>query len=163
MKKQQLDHVLRAAGRITGERQFLIIGSQSPHGRYPDLPDDIVRSADLAAIEDPPMDQSRRDAAPTVSQAPRRRAPSAPVCMSGPRDQRQRCRVEAERDAPGEFMEEAPRRPAAVPDVAVPLTQIETDDLGAPGGERYRDTAAAATEMGATANGSWDSPVPVPE
>lgn len=29
MKKQQLDHVLRAAGRITGERQFVIIGSQS--------------------------------------------------------------------------------------------------------------------------------------
>ena len=31
MKKQQLDHVLRAAGRITGERQFVIIGSQSLH------------------------------------------------------------------------------------------------------------------------------------
>jgi hypothetical protein len=33
MKKQQLDHVLRAAGRITGEKQFLIIGSQALHGR----------------------------------------------------------------------------------------------------------------------------------
>ena len=32
MKKQQLDHVLRAAGRITGENQFAIIGSQSLHG-----------------------------------------------------------------------------------------------------------------------------------
>jgi len=55
MKKQQLDHVLRAAGRITGEKQFVIIGSQSLHGKYPDLPDDIVRSAevDLIASKNP--------------------------------------------------------------------------------------------------------------
>jgi len=50
MKKQQLDHVLRAAGRITGEKQFLIIGSQSLHGKYPDLPDDIARSAEVDLI-----------------------------------------------------------------------------------------------------------------
>lgn len=55
MKKQQLDHVLRAAGRITGEKRFVIIGSQSLHGKYPDLPDDIVRSAevDLVALDSP--------------------------------------------------------------------------------------------------------------
>lgn len=47
MKKQQLDHILRAAGRITGQKQFVIIGSQSLHGKYPDLPDDIVLSARL--------------------------------------------------------------------------------------------------------------------
>jgi hypothetical protein len=54
MKKQQLDHVLRAAGRITGEKQFLIIGSQALHGKYPDLPDDIALSAvaDLIAKAD---------------------------------------------------------------------------------------------------------------
>lgn len=50
MKKQQLDHVLRAAGRITGEKQFLIIGSQSLHGSFPDLPDDIARSAEVDLI-----------------------------------------------------------------------------------------------------------------
>lgn len=50
MKKQQLDHVLRAAGRITGAKQFVIIGSQSLHGKYPDLPDDIVRSAEADLI-----------------------------------------------------------------------------------------------------------------
>lgn len=52
MTKQQLDHILRAAGRITGEKQFVIVGSQSLHGKYPDLPDDIVRSAeaDLIAV-----------------------------------------------------------------------------------------------------------------
>jgi hypothetical protein len=50
MKKQQLDHVLRAAGRITGEKQFVIIGSQSLHGKYPDLVDDIVSSAEVDLI-----------------------------------------------------------------------------------------------------------------
>jgi hypothetical protein len=47
MKKREVDHVLRAAGRITHEKQFIIVGSQSLHGRYPDLPDDIVRSAEV--------------------------------------------------------------------------------------------------------------------
>src|SRR5215831_10230825 len=50
MKKHQLDHVLRAAGRITGEKQFIIIGSQSLHGKYPDLPDQIVSSAEVDLI-----------------------------------------------------------------------------------------------------------------
>ena len=50
MKKQQVDHVLRAAGRITGEKQFIIIGSQSLHGKYPDLADDIVRSVEVDLI-----------------------------------------------------------------------------------------------------------------
>ena len=55
MKKRELDHVLRAAGRITGEKQFIIIGSQALHGKYPDLADDIVRSAevDLLATKSP--------------------------------------------------------------------------------------------------------------
>ena len=53
MKKRQLDHVLRAAGRITGQGQFVIVGSQSLHGTYPDLPDELVSSAeaDLIASE----------------------------------------------------------------------------------------------------------------
>jgi hypothetical protein len=50
MNKQQLDHVLRAAGRITGETQFVIVGSQALHGKYPDLPDEIVRSAEVDLI-----------------------------------------------------------------------------------------------------------------
>lgn len=50
MKKRQLDHVLRAAGRITGEDEFVIIGSQSLHGKYPDLPDEIVSSAEVDLI-----------------------------------------------------------------------------------------------------------------
>jgi hypothetical protein len=50
MKKHQLDHVLRAAGKITGQKQFVIIGSQSLHGKYPDLPDQIVTSAEVDLI-----------------------------------------------------------------------------------------------------------------
>ena len=50
MKKREVDHVLRAAGRITGEKQFIIIGSQSLHGKHPDLADDIVLSAEVDLI-----------------------------------------------------------------------------------------------------------------
>jgi len=58
MNKRQLDHVLRDAGRITGEKQFLIIGSQSLHGKYPDLPDDIVRSAEVDLIAKKNIDRT---------------------------------------------------------------------------------------------------------
>jgi hypothetical protein len=47
VKKRQLDHVLRAAGEIVDDTQFIIIGSQALHGKFPDLPDDIVMSAEV--------------------------------------------------------------------------------------------------------------------
>ncbi len=50
MKKREVDHVLRAAGRITGDTQFVIIGSQSLHGKFPDLPDLICVSAEVDII-----------------------------------------------------------------------------------------------------------------
>ncbi len=50
MKKREVDHVLRAAGRITGEMQFIIIGSQSLHGAHPDLPDEFERSFEVDLI-----------------------------------------------------------------------------------------------------------------
>jgi len=50
MKKHQLDHVLRAAGKITGQKQFVIVGSQSLHGKCPDLPDEILASAEVDLI-----------------------------------------------------------------------------------------------------------------
>jgi hypothetical protein len=57
MKKREVDHVLRAAGRITGEKQFIIIGSQALHGKYPDLADEIVKSVevDLLATRNPAL------------------------------------------------------------------------------------------------------------
>ena len=50
MKKREVDHVLRAAGALTGEKQFIIIGSQSLHGKCPDLPDEILLSAEVDLI-----------------------------------------------------------------------------------------------------------------
>lgn len=50
MKKRQVDHVLRAAGRITGERQFIIVGSQALHGKYPDVADQILTSFEVDLI-----------------------------------------------------------------------------------------------------------------
>ena len=50
MKKWHVDHVLRAAGRITGERELIIIGSQSLHATCPDVPDQIDLSAELDLI-----------------------------------------------------------------------------------------------------------------
>jgi len=50
MKKRQVDHALRAAGRITGEKQFVIIGSQALHGKHPDLPDEILTSFEVDLI-----------------------------------------------------------------------------------------------------------------
>jgi len=50
MKKLQVDHALLAAGRITGEKQFIIVGSQSLHGKCPDLPDEILTSFEVDLI-----------------------------------------------------------------------------------------------------------------
>jgi hypothetical protein len=58
MKKQQVDHILRAAGRITGEKQFVIIGSQSLHGKFPDIADDIVRSVEVDLIAKRNLDRT---------------------------------------------------------------------------------------------------------
>jgi hypothetical protein len=58
MKKQQVDHVLRAAGRITGEKQFIIIGSQSLHGKYPDVPDEILTSFEVDLVAAKNTDRS---------------------------------------------------------------------------------------------------------
>ena len=58
MKKQQVDHVLRAAGRITGERQFIVIGSQALHGKHPDLADEILTSFEVDLIASKQVDRT---------------------------------------------------------------------------------------------------------
>ncbi len=50
MKKSQVEHILRAAGRIVGDDQFIIIGSQSMHAKYPDLLAGVEISAELDII-----------------------------------------------------------------------------------------------------------------
>jgi hypothetical protein len=58
MKKLQVDHVLRAAGRMTGEKEFVIVGSQALHGAHPDLADQIIRSAEVDLIAEAHVDRT---------------------------------------------------------------------------------------------------------
>lgn len=55
MKRHQLEHIIRAAADITGEREFIIIGSQAILGQYPNAPDPLLISpeADIHPIHAP--------------------------------------------------------------------------------------------------------------
>lgn len=44
MKRSELEHVIRAAGRIAGERELVVIGSQAILGQFPDAPPPLLRS-----------------------------------------------------------------------------------------------------------------------
>lgn len=49
MKREDLEHILRAAAAITRETEFVVLGSQSILGAFPDAPEPLLRSmeADL--------------------------------------------------------------------------------------------------------------------
>ena len=55
MKRQDLEHIIRAAGAIARSRELVIIGSQSILGMYPEAPQELLISneADLYPVEDP--------------------------------------------------------------------------------------------------------------
>jgi hypothetical protein len=38
MKRSDLEHILRACKGVTGEAEFIVVGSQAVLGRYPDAP-----------------------------------------------------------------------------------------------------------------------------
>lgn len=44
MKRSELEHLIRAAGRIAGERELVVIGSQAILGQFPDAPTALLRS-----------------------------------------------------------------------------------------------------------------------
>jgi hypothetical protein len=50
MQRSELEHLLRAAGEIIDERQFIVIGSQSILGKYPDAPKELLRSREADFI-----------------------------------------------------------------------------------------------------------------
>jgi hypothetical protein len=50
MKKRHVEHVLRAASDITGEKQFIVVGSQALHAKFPDVADEIVMSVEVDLI-----------------------------------------------------------------------------------------------------------------
>lgn len=47
MKRDELEHVLRAAGAITGVSTWVIVGSQAILGALPDAPDDLLVSQEV--------------------------------------------------------------------------------------------------------------------
>ena len=44
MKRSELEHLIRAAGKIAGEREIVVIGSQAVLGQFPDAPPALLRS-----------------------------------------------------------------------------------------------------------------------
>jgi hypothetical protein len=58
VKREQLEHLIRAAGAVTGSRRLIVIGSQAILGEHPlDAPPEALRSreADLIPIDAPEM------------------------------------------------------------------------------------------------------------
>jgi hypothetical protein len=64
VKREQLEHILRAASRIVDERDFLVVGSAAVLGTFGDdqLPYEATRSdeADIAPYNDPDGEKSLR-------------------------------------------------------------------------------------------------------
>ncbi len=46
MKRSDLEHIIRAAGAITGSQEIIIFGSQSILAQFPNLPEDNLNLAD---------------------------------------------------------------------------------------------------------------------
>lgn len=44
MKRSDLEHLIRAAGKIAGDREMVVIGSQAVLGQFPDAPPALSRS-----------------------------------------------------------------------------------------------------------------------
>ncbi len=57
MRRSDLEHLIRAAGRIAGDRELIIIGSQSVLGQFPDAPVALLMSmeADLYPHSQPEL------------------------------------------------------------------------------------------------------------
>lgn len=55
MKREQIEHLIRAAGAITESNEIIIIGSQSILGAHPDAPPELLmsREADLIPVQYP--------------------------------------------------------------------------------------------------------------
>jgi hypothetical protein len=55
MRREELEHVVSAAAVVSGEAEFIVIGSQAILGAHPDAPDTLLRSleADLYPTSNP--------------------------------------------------------------------------------------------------------------
>lgn len=61
MRREQLEHLIRAASSITNEYEVVVIGSQSILGEHPNAPESLLRSmeADIFPVTDDPMKTAR--------------------------------------------------------------------------------------------------------
>ena len=57
MRRDQLEHIIRAAADVTGEKEFMVIGSQAILGQCPDAPAALLISneADLYPVHRPDL------------------------------------------------------------------------------------------------------------
>jgi len=57
MRRFELEHLIRAAGRISGERELVVIGSQAILGQFPDAPPALLASmeADMFPLAHPEL------------------------------------------------------------------------------------------------------------
>jgi hypothetical protein len=55
MTREQLEHIVRAAGAIADEQEILVLGSQSILGSFPQPPENLAvsREADVCPLRDP--------------------------------------------------------------------------------------------------------------
>jgi hypothetical protein len=55
MQRHELEHLIRAAGAITGADEIIVIGSQAILGAFPNAPSSLLRSceADVFTLRDP--------------------------------------------------------------------------------------------------------------
>lgn len=60
MKREELEHVIRAAADIAGEDEIVIVGSQAILGRFPDAPQSLLYSqeADVFPRRDPAVSEA---------------------------------------------------------------------------------------------------------
>lgn len=59
MNRAQLEHAIRAAGAISGDRELYVVGSQALLASFPDAPADLVRSmeVDIAPKNRPELEE----------------------------------------------------------------------------------------------------------
>ncbi len=60
MNRSELEHIIRAAARVTGEKEFIIIGSQAILGAAPDAPRELRESmeADIYPRDRPDLSEA---------------------------------------------------------------------------------------------------------
>ena len=73
MRRDQLEHIIRAAAAVTGENEFIVVGSQAILGQYPDAPAPLLISME-ADLYPPYTDAQLRGSTPGSAQQTRARS-----------------------------------------------------------------------------------------